>query len=503
MVVTSGGAYVDAISKKSIDASQNNSLRAVVTPGETYVILSPLTTFATARAWTLIAEGKPIAASIDLSDTAVARQYNLESIIDTYPTDVTDTTDVETSTTESRDAGLIDAGIGQEASALGISDLQLTEELAVDLSDGNFDGKVGGSPIDISPSVPLPPNAGDAQLQSSIGTYAASPGNLTHLPAPQISTVTPNINFSAGGSFYVSSGSLPLWIDGQPGSATINGSGGTSPYRCELKSGPLPTGFSLSDTCVISGTGHLAGGAVESISAPFTIKMFDASSPAQSADVELKIDLVEVPPQITPGGGNCPDTVTPCSRIAATATGGTQPYHFGYGSLLNGTAPLGMLVHGDGTISGTPATEGSYTFEVCVVDNVGSSACTAVTITVGPNVTPQPSPDNTDSSQPASAPPANLPAGFPTDLPPGDYQMQFCVTVAGCFAGPPQTLTSDQYAGFAQAISDFANSNCSGTCNAQYSGFDGQSFTVTLTGTDCGTGKCVPYTATITVTKVG
>jgi hypothetical protein len=77
------------------------------------------------------------------------------------------------------------------------------------------------------------------------------------------------------------------------------------------------------------------------------------------------------------------------SARAATATGGSPPYHFQSDTFANGTPPPGMIVTLDGFLQGTPSstitTARSYTFGICVADIVAASTCTQATVTVSPS----------------------------------------------------------------------------------------------------------------------
>jgi len=493
LVITSGGSCIDEISRGSLPAGQDDSLKTVLRPGSNYASLTPLTTFAATRASSLAASGKPLNASVEVSFAAVARQYNLETITDIDPAIADDPEDVQVSGRTGRQYGLILAGLDEEANALGVTDFALTDAVAQDLSDGNLDGKNGATRVLINKTIPLPADAATAKLQDAINKVAASSANVTHLPAPQISLQTPNIDLNTAGLSYTSSTILPAWIDGQAGTVTIRGSGGTLPYTCEIAGGELPQGFSLSRDCAISGTGTL-GTSPMRITPPFTVRMSDSSQPPQSVSVELRITIITKPPTITVSGGKCQKAGKACSVTVASATGGTPPYYFTSGSFRNGTPPLGMIVNLKGQLTGTPARDGPYRFEVCVVDLLGAMDCDKTTVIVG-----EPSPS------PVTAPTAktNLPPGFPTNLPSGTYHLSVCVDVpgaavkySGCtdvgtyeMSGDPSTL--------AQQISEAANAVSSGGYTVQYTAFNGTYFDLVITETSTHT------VIRIHITKVG
>jgi hypothetical protein len=145
------------------------------------------------------------------------------------------------------------------------------------MSDGILDGQQGaGNPISIpliaGGSVPLSASAGTTNLQAAINTFSAKTTtlNLTNLNAPPINTTPVPVGINGAGVFYTTSTVPPAWTTGQSGSFTIGASGGTPPYTCALAPGSsLPTGFTISPTCVLSGSGAtLAAGTSMNISAP-------------------------------------------------------------------------------------------------------------------------------------------------------------------------------------------------------------------------------------------
>ena len=76
------------------------------------------------------------------------------------------------------------------------------------------------------------------------------------------------------------------------------------------------------------------------------------------------------------------------SQPAATATGGSPPYHYQLDTLANGGPPLGMSIDLNGNLTGTPSstytTTRAFNFGVCVVDLVATTKCTQALVTVNP-----------------------------------------------------------------------------------------------------------------------
>ena len=472
LVTTSGGQYVDSASGEHVAAGPGFSLRTVVAPEADRAPLTPLTTFATARASWLADGGRQLDASVEAAFAATARQFNVETITNNDPAIASDPEDVQFAGVTSRQLGLILAGLDAEAAALGVTSLGLTDALASDLTDGVLDGQAGSDPILIEGTVPLPADAMTSGLQDAIDAISASPSNKTHLPAPQIAPQAAAIDPTAG-SLYFATSALPAWTDGEAGTARIEGSGGRKPYVCELVAGELPPGFTLSSGCVVSGGGTpMLGESSMWVSAPFTVRLSDASQPSRSVSAAFRITIVARGPTIAVSGGSCPQPHRRCSLTVATATGGTPPYYFTTDSFAYGTPPMGMTLGVDGVLSGTPSRAGSSTFRVCVVDLVGAKSCASTTVVVG---------------QASSSPVASLPQGFPSNLPAGTYRISACVTMgeidfSTCVDSGEFVVTDDDASALAQGLSDAADevrSVCD--CSVRYTAFNGTEFDLIIT----------------------
>jgi hypothetical protein len=106
---------------------------------------------------------------------------------------------------------------------------------------------------------------------------------------PQTSKLFSGIVINA--ALVVTTTSMASVADGSPYSATLDASGGTSPFSWTITTGALPDGLSLDPSGVISGTPTTAG------TANFTVQATDTSYPPQTASAPLSID-------VTPAGQN-------------------------------------------------------------------------------------------------------------------------------------------------------------------------------------------------------
>jgi len=146
---------------------------------------------------------------------------------------------------------------------------------------------------------------------------------------------------------------LPNGMVGVFYSAPISAAGGSTPYTCAI-TGSLPAGLSLSG-CVVSGTPTVAG------SATVTVKVTDASSPAQAVS---QVETVVISPATLTMGSPLPNgTVGVPYSANITASGGTTPYSCS----IAGALPTGLSLTAC-AVSGTPTVAGSVTVLVTVTD---------------------------------------------------------------------------------------------------------------------------------------
>jgi hypothetical protein len=152
-------------------------------------------------------------------------------------------------------------------------------------------------------------------------------------------------------------------------SASLAASGGTTPYSWSISAGSLPAGLSLN-----ASTGQISGTPTASGNASFTVQVKDSTSPAQTANQPLTLNVIAAIPPVsvttsTLAGGQVGTSYT--STLAAS--GGTAPYSW---SVSAGALPAGLTLSASGIISGTPTASGTASFTVKATDS-GSPAKTA------------------------------------------------------------------------------------------------------------------------------
>lgn len=148
--------------------------------------------------------------------------------------------------------------------------------------------------------------------------------------------------------------------------ATLQASGGTSPYTWSIASGSLPTGISLNSTTgVISGTPTATG------TSSFTLRVTDSASHQATKSCSLTI-----------GSSGTLTIVTACplpggvvnqtySAVTLQASGGTSPYTW---SIVSGSLPNGITLTSAGVISGKPTVAGTFNFTLKVTDRATPAA---------------------------------------------------------------------------------------------------------------------------------
>src|SRR5881296_1954232 len=214
---------------------------------------------------------------------------------------------------------------------------------------------------------------------SSSGTLSGTPTVAGAFPftvavkdaASASASASLSINVVSIPPLQVTSSQLSGGTVGTTYSATLNASGGTSPYSWSVSSGTLPTGLSLSSSGTLSGTPTVAG------AFPFTVAVKDAAS--ASASASLSINVVSIPPLQVTSSQLSGGTVGTTYSATLNASGGTSPYSW---SVSSGTLPTGLSLSSSGTLSGTPTVAGAFPFTVAVKDAASASASASLSINV-------------------------------------------------------------------------------------------------------------------------
>ncbi|PPT95983.1 autotransporter outer membrane beta-barrel domain-containing protein [Xanthomonas arboricola pv. arracaciae] len=211
--------------------------------------------------------------------------------------------------------------------------------------------------------------SGTATVEGSFNvTVTATDANtFTATQAYALTVAGPNLALPAS--------TLPAGTAGQAYSAAITpATGGTAPYRYALTAGALPNGV-----VVDAATGRLSGTPTLSGTFNFTLTATDSTpSPAVQASQNYSVTIAAATLVLAQ------PTLPPAVRGSAynqmlTASGGVAPYRY---SIASGTLPAGLTLASDGTLSGTPTTQGTSSFTIAVADAGNASATQAYSFTV-------------------------------------------------------------------------------------------------------------------------
>ncbi len=138
-------------------------------------------------------------------------------------------------------------------------------------------------------------------------------------------------------------------------------SGCTGTTYSFTQSGTFPPGLNLSPTGILSGQPNKAG------SYSFNVAVFDANN-RLVADPPYALVVVAAPSITTTSPLPAGIVGVPYGPITIMVNGGTTPYGFSRRNF-----PPGLTMDGNGVISGTPTTAGSFTLYVTVTDHAGVS----------------------------------------------------------------------------------------------------------------------------------
>jgi hypothetical protein len=230
---------------------------------------------------------------------------------------------------------------------------------------------------------------------------------------------------------------------------TFAATGGTPPMTWS-ESGPMPPGMTLSAAGLLSGSPAKAG------TYPIVVNVVDSSEPPLTTGISISLKVNDSAIVVSLPGAPSTGTATyPYPSLTFNASGGTPPYTW----TTIGTMPPGLALGSDGTISGTPAKVGSFSFSVIATDSAqppmaSSPLSTLISIAPAPplGLNPPPAPPPGSVGTPYgpfsfsetggylpihwSVPPGSLPPGL--SLGSSDGSLSGTPTSAGTF---PSTIT--------------------------------------------------------------
>ncbi|MGD0537589.1 MAG: putative Ig domain-containing protein [Verrucomicrobiota bacterium] len=193
---------------------------------------------------------------------------------------------------------------------------------------------------------------------------------------PDAQTVTvnnnaPTVNFTVqpGQPLQITTSWLPDGTVGTSYSQSLQATGGHPPYQWgwPAQPGNIPPGLNLSSDGTLSGNPSNVG------TFTFTVQAYDNFSSADSTTQTLTLTINPGSPlQITSSW--LPDGTNGLFYLEdLQASGGAAPYSWSIPA-FSAALPPNLTLSTNGTLSGTPATTGTFYFDVVVTDSLGATA---------------------------------------------------------------------------------------------------------------------------------
>jgi hypothetical protein len=149
----------------------------------------------------------------------------------------------------------------------------------------------------------------------------------------------------------------PATVD-TPYTGVIPVGGGTSPYTCNVTSGSLPAGLTLTG-CTLTGTPTSTGSTTVIVTAT------DSGNPVDTTSGPITITVNALAPLTLTGSLPNPTLSVPYTQTLQ-AQGGLAPYTY---AITAGALPAGLTLSSGGVISGTPTVVGASSFTVTATDS--------------------------------------------------------------------------------------------------------------------------------------
>jgi hypothetical protein len=268
--------------------------------------------------------------TVKVTDSANNTAQQLLSIVISLPLSVTSTSLPQGTTSVAYSATLQATG-GTTPYSWMISSGSLPGGLSLNSSTGAISG------------TPTQPGTFSFTAQATDAASRTAQQSLTILVATAVS---------------INTTSLPLGMAGVAYSATLQATGGTTPYSWSVSSGSLPAGLSLN-----ASSGVVSGTPTQSGTFSFTAQATDAASRTaqQSLSILVSAALSITTTSLPQGTANVAYSTT------LQATGGTTPYSW---MISSGSLPGGLSLNSStGAISGTPTQSGTFSFTAHVTDS--------------------------------------------------------------------------------------------------------------------------------------
>lgn len=194
-----------------------------------------------------------------------------------------------------------------------------------------------------------------------------SGGGGATAPPPTTSTLT------------IDAQGLPPATVGQNYGGFITATGGRgTPYRWRVIAGRVPVGLAFASafgvqSTVISGTPTTVG------TSTFTVQVQDGAGATATRSFSITVSPPAPLAINNESDTLLPGTVGSSYNANLFPSGGVPPYRW---SVASGALPPGLTLSGQGSISGTPSTPGTFIFAVRLGDSAGASTTRTFSIAV-------------------------------------------------------------------------------------------------------------------------
>lgn len=148
--------------------------------------------------------------------------------------------------------------------------------------------------------------------------------------------------------------------------------GDAPPHVWAVRRGPMPPGYTLTESGRISGICNQPGRYV------FTLRVTDSLLASHDREIVMTVEG-RLPPLLISTASLPAAAVGVTYRFGVNISGGREPYRLA----IVGALPPGLVLGQNGFVTGTPTAAGSYTFSLQVVDVSGASLLKTFTIVVG------------------------------------------------------------------------------------------------------------------------
>ncbi|MHB8417350.1 MAG: putative Ig domain-containing protein [Myxococcales bacterium] len=232
------------------------------------------------------------------------------------------------------------------------------------IGGGTIPSLAAGATYQHTDSVTLPSSVAPGSY--TVGVIVNPGGTVPEYTLSDNSAVAqPPLQLSDG-TLAVSTTQLPQAAVAAPYQAVLEAAGGSGSYAWTLKTGSLPAGLTLAAGGALEGTPSAAG------SSAFTVQVADGAGHTATGQLTLAVSAQPLPLTVLtnslPGG-----SFEVAYQVELAAVGGTPPYQWSVAP-GSGTPPPGIGVSIDGTVEGSPASDGAFVFSVQVTDAAGKTA---------------------------------------------------------------------------------------------------------------------------------